>query len=73
MGHSTAGANGNVNKIKLADNFFMTFTGMNVKNPDGSQFFTKGVQPDIYIDYTIEGIKQGKDPFIEKAVEVLNK
>lgn len=73
LGHSTAGANGNVNRIKLADNFFMTFTGMKVKNPDGSQFFTIGVQPDIYIDYTIEGIKQGKDPFIEKAVEVLNK
>jgi C-terminal processing protease CtpA/Prc len=72
LGHPTAGANGHLNSIKLLDGFVFGFTGEKAINPDGSQFFTIGVIPDIYVDYTIEGIKQGKDPFIEKAVEVLN-
>jgi hypothetical protein len=72
VGHSTAGANGNINEIRLLNDFFVRFTGLKVKNPDGSQFHTIGVKPDIYVEETLEDIKQGKDPFIEKAIEILN-
>lgn len=73
VGHPTAGANGNINSIKLLDGFQVIFTGMRVKNPDGSQFHSIGVIPDVLVEETVEDIKQGKDPFIEKAIEVLNK
>lgn len=73
LGHPTAGANGHLNSIRLLNHFVFGFTGEKVVNPDGSKFFTIGIIPDIYVDYTIKAIKQNKDPFIEKAIEVLNK
>lgn len=73
VGHPTAGANGNINTIKLLDGFQVLFTGMKVKNPDGSQFHSIGVIPDVIVEETVDDVLQGKDAFIEKAIEVLNK
>lgn len=73
IGHPTAGANGNINSIQLLDGFQVIFTGMKVKNPDGSQFHSIGVIPDVLVEETVDDIKQGKDAFIEKAIELLNK
>lgn len=46
---------------------------MKVINPDGSQFHDIGVIPDITADDTAEYIKNGKDIYIEKALEILDK
>ena len=42
-------------------------------NPDGSQFHGIGIEPDIFVEKTIDGIKLGKDEFLEKAIEIINK
>jgi C-terminal processing protease CtpA/Prc len=48
------------------------WTGMLVRNPDGSRFFTNGVQPDILIQRTLADYVEGKDPELNKALEILN-
>lgn len=44
---------------------------MHVVKHDGSQHHGIGILPDIYVKKTIEGIKEGRDEFLEKAVEVV--
>ena len=49
-----------------------SYTGLKVRNPDHSLFHTKGIVPDIFVEDNIEDIKNGKDTFIEKAIEYLS-
>jgi C-terminal processing protease CtpA/Prc len=70
IGQPTAGTNGNVNSVDLPVGK-LRFTGLKVTNLDGSQHFAKGVQPDIFVSQTIEGIRKGKDEYIERGVEYL--
>lgn len=73
VGRPTAGANGNINPIGLLNGFQVIFTGMKVTNPDGSQFHSIGVIPDIIVEETVEDITRGKDTLLEKAIEILHK
>ena len=70
IGQPTAGTNGNTNPFKLPGGYSLSWTGMKVNKHDGSQHHGIGVTPDIYISKTIEGIKAGKDEFLEKAIEL---
>lgn len=70
IGRTTAGANGNRNDIDLLNDFQISFTGLKVINPDGSRFHAIGVQPDIVVNETSEDLKNGKDVYIAKAMEV---
>lgn len=72
MGRATAGANGDRNDIALLNGMGYSYTGLKVRNPDGSLFHSIGIKPDIIIEENIEDIKNGKDTFIEKAIEYLN-
>ena len=40
--------------------------------PDGIQIPREGITPDVKVDVTDDDIKSGKDPQMDKAVEVLN-
>ncbi len=71
VGEQTAGANGNINPFKLLGDITIWWTGMKVTNPDGSQFHCKGILPDVSVEKTIKGIREGKDEFLEKAIQVL--
>ncbi|WP_034058269.1 S41 family peptidase [Lacinutrix jangbogonensis] len=71
IGQPTAGANGNVNPFALLANYRMSWTGMKVVKHDGSQHHAVGILPDIYVNKTVEGVKSGKDEFLEKAIEVI--
>ncbi len=73
VGRATAGANGGRNDVSLLNGMSYSFTGQKVRNSDGSIFHTIGVKPDIIVEDTIEDIKNGKDTFIEKAMEYLTK
>ena len=71
VGGTTAGANGNVNLINLpGSGFRITFTGMRVIKHDGSQHHLVGIQPDVAIEPTLAGIREGRDEVLEKGVEV---
>lgn len=71
VGSHSIGADGNVTKISLPGNIVMNFTGLGVLNPDGSQTQRVGLAPDVECMPTVEGIKEGKDELVEKAIELI--
>ncbi len=72
IGSTTAGADGNVSRIFFPGNIMTMISGIGVYYPDGSETQRVGIVPDIDCKPTIEGIKEGKDELLEKAIEVIN-
>lgn len=68
IGQPTAGTNGNINPFTLPGGYSISWTGMMVKNHDGSRHHMNGIVPDIYLERTIKGIAEGRDEFFEKAM-----
>ena len=71
VGTPTAGANGNVNSITTLGGFQFQWTGMKVLKHDSSQHHLIGIQPTVTCKPTIEGIKEGRDEVLEKALELI--
>lgn len=72
IGQPTAGTNGDVNQLLLPGGYSIYFTGLKVVKLDGSQHHGVGTKPDIYVNKTIKGIRENKDEFLEKALEIAN-
>jgi C-terminal processing protease CtpA/Prc len=72
LGSTTAGADGNVSGITLPGNIFTYISGIGVLNPDGSETQRVGIIPDIKMEPTINGIREGKDELLEKAISLIN-
>ena len=73
IGSQTAGADGNVSQIKLVGGFETMFTGIGVFYPNGKETQRIGILPNIEIMPTIQGIKNGKDEVLERAIQVASK
>jgi len=71
VGAATAGANGNMNSIHLPGGFNAGFTGMKVLKHNGSQHHLIGIQPTYPVQRSIKAVKEGRDEYLEKAIEVL--
>lgn len=71
IGSQTAGADGNVSLIPLPGGYTTYMTGIGVYYPDGRATQRIGIVPDIEVRPTIEGIRQGKDEVLDKAIEIL--
>lgn len=72
IGQPTAGTNGVYNNFDISGDYRIFFTGMKVLKHNGSQHHSIGILPDIYVEKTIKGVKEGRDEFLEKAIEVAN-
>ncbi|MDX8363354.1 S41 family peptidase [Cytobacillus sp. IB215316] len=72
VGQPTAGANGDVTESILPGHENIRFTGLKVVKSDGSQHHLIGIEPTHVVERTIEGIKAGKDEYIEKAIQIIN-
>lgn len=72
MGENSIGADGNVTDLPLPGGNHVLFTGLGVYTPDGGQTQRTGLSPDIYVERTLKGIKEGRDEFIEAAVEYIS-
>ncbi len=70
IGQPTAGTNGVYNNFDLSGDYRIFFTGMKVLKQNGSQHHGIGILPDIYVEKTIKGVKEGRDEFLEKAIEI---
>ena len=46
-------------------------SGIGVYYPDGTNTQRIGIVPDIWVEPTINGIKQGKDEVLKKAIEII--
>jgi len=72
VGRPTAGTNGNINMFMLPGGFNVMFTGMKVLKHDGSQHHHVGIRPTIPVERTVKGIAEGRDEFLEKALELID-
>lgn len=72
IGGPTAGANGNVNPFSLPGKYRVTWTGMRVLKHDGSQHHRIGIQPTIPIQPTRQSVAEGRDRYLEAALQHIN-
>ncbi len=47
------------------------WTGMDVRKHDHSAFYTIGFMPDFPVTRTIQAVKEGRDEYLQKAIEVI--
>lgn len=72
IGSTTAAADGNVSAITLPGGISTMISGIGVLYPDGTETQRKGIRIDYEIKPTIQGIKEGKDELLEKAIQIIN-
>jgi len=56
--------------INLIGAASITFSGLVVKNQDGSKHHTIGILPDVLVTPTLEDIKNRKDTILETALKL---
>jgi C-terminal processing protease CtpA/Prc len=71
VGQPTGGVNGVTNTLLLPGRYFTTWTGKRIVKHDGSQHHLIGIQPTNPVNKTIQGVRDGQDEFMEKALEIL--
>jgi C-terminal processing protease CtpA/Prc len=71
VGRQSAGTNGNKTGVQLPGAISMTFTGMEVRNVDGSVFHGIGIVPDIAVTYTAQDFAADRDLDLEAALQFL--
>lgn len=73
IGSTTAGADGNVSSIYLPGAIRTMISGIGIFYPDGKGTQRVGIVPDVIVKPTINGIKNGKDELLDKAIEIIGK
>lgn len=71
IGSFSNGANGNVAVIPLPGGITMRFTSLGVYTLEGGQTHRIGLEPDLRVDRTVEGIRQGRDELMEVSIEFI--
>ncbi|KYH04459.1 hypothetical protein A1704_17340 [Chryseobacterium cucumeris] len=71
IGSQTAGADGNVSTIILPGNLSTSITGIGVLYPNGKETQKIGIEIDIPVKTTIEGIRTGKDEILQEAINFI--
>ncbi len=69
IGSTTAGADGNVSGFALPGGLTTQFSGIGVQYPDGKETQRIGIVPDIFVERTVEGIREGRDELLDRAIE----
>ncbi|MBE9045814.1 hypothetical protein IQ255_15615 [Pleurocapsales cyanobacterium LEGE 10410] len=72
VGQPTAGTNGNVNELILPGDYKIWWTGMKVLKHDGSRHHGVGILPTVPLERTIQGVAEGRDEFLERAIEIVS-
>ena len=71
IGSQTQGADGNLSLIPLPGGLKAGISGIGVYYPDGRGTQRIGIVPDIEVKPTIQGIREGRDELLEKAIEII--
>lgn len=69
IGSQTSGADGDVSYLSLPGGYVDKMTGLGVFYPDGRPTQRVGIKIDIVLNRTIEGIRDGRDELLERALE----
>ena len=68
IGSPSIGADGNVVFLPLPGGNTVTFTGLGVFTPDYGQTQRVGLTPDIHVERTVQGVREGRDEPMEAAI-----
>jgi len=71
VGSPTAGANGDVTRFSVPGGALISFSGQEIRWPDGAQLQRVGVIPDVAVKPSLRGIREGRDEVLEKALGYL--
>ena len=71
MGSSSIGADGNIVTLPLPGGNTVIFTGLGVFTPEYGQTQRIGLTPDIHVERTIQGVREGRDELIEAAISYI--
>lgn len=72
IGSPTAGANGDVTNFVVPGGITIGFSGHDVRMASGGQLQRNGLQPDVFVVPTLNGIRHGRDEVLEKAIEYVS-
>jgi len=72
IGSRTSGADGNVSRVILPMGIYTSFSGIGVYYPDGAETQRVGIKIDIKVRPTIDGITQGRDEVLERALKFIH-
>jgi C-terminal processing protease CtpA/Prc len=72
IGSPTAGADGDMTNFTVPGGISITFSGQGVRHADGRQLQRVGLLPDVEVKPTIQGIREGRDEVLERAIEYLS-
>ena len=72
IGSQTAGANGDVTFLTVPGALAVRFSGHDVRHADGRQLQRVGLIPDVEVAPTLQGIREGRDEVLERAVRWLH-
>ncbi|MDA3844801.1 MAG: S41 family peptidase [Candidatus Kapabacteria bacterium] len=70
LGSLTAGADGNISRFYISQEFSVGYTSIGTYYPNGNPTQRIGIVPDIMMYPTSAGIRQGIDEILEKALEI---
>jgi C-terminal processing protease CtpA/Prc len=73
VGEPTAGALGIFNPLTLPGGVNASFANMRVVKHDGSQHQLVGILPTVPVTRTIKATREGRDEYIEKALEAVER
>ncbi len=68
VGSTTAGADGNVSPVPLPGGLRAMISGIGVFYPDRAPTQRIGIVPDLVVEPTLEGMREGRDEVLEAAV-----
>jgi C-terminal processing protease CtpA/Prc len=71
VGSPTAGADGDISWVPLPGGYRTAFSGIGVYYPDGKETQRVGIIPDVLVRPTIEGIREGRDEVLERALSLI--
>lgn len=72
IGSQTSGADGNISKFEILGGYKTGMSGVGFFYPDLTATQRVGVKIDIHAEPSIQGIIEGRDEVLEKAIEYIN-
>jgi len=73
VGETTAGTFSMTRHIDFDNGMMLNIAAVHHTFPDGSQFEGVGITPDVPVEITPEDLRAGRDPVLQKALEIANR
>jgi hypothetical protein len=72
VGEPTAGMTGGIDPFNLFNQYTFNWTGTKVLKQNGSRHHGVGILPTVPVSRTIQGVTEGRDEILERAIRVVS-